>query len=111
MDKEDRLETREKIKTFKDLLTWQEGHNLVLIVYKATNRFPHDERFGLTNQIRRASVSITSNIAEGFSRRTKKEKARFYNMGLGSLTETENQILVAKDLGYITDEEFCCCSE
>jgi len=95
-----------KIKTFKDLLVWEEGHKLVLIIYKITNKFPAEERFGLTSQLRRAAISITSNIAEGFSRRTMKDKAQFYHMGLGSLTEAENQLLVARDLRYITDEDF-----
>ncbi len=71
-----------------------------------TNNFPREEQFGLTNQIRRAVVSITSNIAEGFSRNSYKEKSQFYSMALGSLTEVQNQLIIAKDLDYITQDEF-----
>jgi len=63
-----------KIESFKDLRAWQEGHQLVLLVYSITKSFPKDEQFGLSNQLRRAVVSVTSNIAEGFSRRSLKEK-------------------------------------
>lgn len=94
----------EKIKTFKDLNTWKEGHKLVLTVYKTTSAFPSKETLSLTDQMRRACVSITSNVAEGFSRRGIKEKTQFYLMALGSLTELQNQILVARDVGYITKE-------
>ncbi len=95
-----------KIETFTDLNAWKEAHNLVLLVYELTKKFPTTEKFGLTNQIRRAAVSITSNIAEGFSRRSSKEKIQFYRMALGSLTEAQNQIIIAKDLQYISNKEF-----
>jgi four helix bundle protein len=95
-----------KIKSFTELNAWKEGHKLVLEIYKITKTFPKDEQFGLTNQLRRAAVSFTSNIAEGFSRNSYKEKLQFYSMALGSLTEIQNQLLVAKDIGYITREEF-----
>ena len=91
-----------KIESFKDLIAWQKGHELVLEIYKITKIFPKEEQFGLTNQLRRAAVSLTSNIAEGFSRRSYKEKAQFYSMGLGSLTEVQNQLLIAEDIGYIS---------
>src|SRR3989344_4175757 len=91
-----------KITNFKDLFAWQEGHKLVLLIYKLTESFPSKEQFGLTNQMRRAAVSITSNLAEGFSRRSYKDKSRFYSMALGSLTELQNQLLVAKDIGYLS---------
>ena len=94
------------IKSFTDLVAWQEGHKLVLMIYEMTKDFPKDEQFGLTNQIRRATVSITSNIAEGFSRQSYKEKAHFYATSLGSLTELQNQLLVARDVGYINQEKF-----
>lgn len=96
----------EKIKSFTDLEAWKEGHNLVLMIYNLTKKFPKEEVFGLTNQLRRAVVSITSNIAEGFSRRTSKDKIHFYLISLGSLTEIQNQILIAKDIKYIDKEEF-----
>lgn len=94
------------IKSFTDLTTWKEAHKLVILIYMATKKFPMEEQFGLTNQIRRAVVSITSNIAEGFSRNSFKEKVNFYHVSLGSLTEVQNQLLVAKDLNYIAKAEF-----
>lgn len=99
-------EIKTKITSFKDLRAWKEGHNLVLMIYSITNQFPKEEQFGLSNQLRRAAVSITSNIAEGFSRQSYKEKVQFYSMSLGSLTEVENQILISKDVGYVIDAEF-----
>lgn len=95
-----------KIKSFTDLIAWQEGHKIVLMTYKLTARFPKEELFCLVNQIRRCVISITSNIAEGFSRQSYKEKIQFYSISLGSLSEFQNQILIAKDLKYITFEEF-----
>jgi len=96
----------DKIKSFTDLITWKESHKLVLMIYKVTKIFPRDELFGLTDQIRRASVSISSNIAEGFSRRSNSEKKQFYYLSLGSLTEVQNQILIARDVGYIENKTF-----
>ena len=93
-----------KIESFKDLIAWQKGHELVLEIYKITKAFPKEEQFGLTNQLRRAAVSLTSNIAEGFSRRSYKEKSQFYSMALGSLTEVQNQLLIAEDIGYISKQ-------
>ena len=99
-------EEKEKIKSFTDLFAWQEGHKLVLQVYEITKQFPREEQFGLTNQLRRAAVSVTSNIAEGFSRNSYKEKLQFYAMSLGSTTEIQNQLLIARDLQYIAKEIF-----
>ena len=95
-----------KIKSFTDLNTWKEAHKLILLIYKITKQFPKEEQFGLTNQLRRAVVSITSNIAEGFSRSSYKEKLQFYSIVLGSLTEVQNQLLVAKDIGYLSKSQF-----
>src|SRR3989344_7552858 len=95
-----------KIKSFTDLNTWKEAHRLALMVYKVTKEFPKEELFGLVMQLRRAVVSVTSNIAEGFSRNSYKEKLQFYSMALGSLTEVQNQILIAKDINYISQEKF-----
>ena len=95
-----------KIKSFTDLNVWKEGHNLVLMVYEETKNFPAEERFGLRDQIRRAVTSITNNIAEGFSRSSSKEKSKFYFISLGSLTEVQNQLLIARDLKYISQETF-----
>jgi len=87
-----------KIKSFMDLDAWKEGHRLVLEIYQITKKFPREELFGLTNQLRRAAVSFTSNIAEGFSRNSYKEKLQFYSMALGSLTEIQNQLLISRDI-------------
>ena len=95
-----------KIKSFTDLNAWKEGHKLVLMIYDITKQFPKEEMFGLVSQIRRCAVSITSNVAEGFSRLSYKEKARFYSISLGSTTELQNQLLIAKDVNYITKEQF-----
>ena len=76
------------------------------MVYLKTKSFPKDELFGLTNQMRRAAVSITSNIAEGFSRQSYKEKIQFYCISQGSNTELQNQLLVAKDVKYLTETDF-----
>ena len=95
-----------KIRSFTDLNTWKEGHKLVLMVYKKTDGFPAKEIFALTNQMRRCAVSITSNIAEGFSRSTNKDKYQFYTVAQGSLTELQNQLLIARDIGYLKDEDF-----
>ena len=100
-----------KIKSFTDLNAWKEAHQLVLLIYELTKKFPKEEQFGLINQIRRAVVSITSNIAEGFSRNSFKEKVQFYSMALGSLTEVQNQSIIARDLRYITEEEFATLAE
>ncbi len=95
-------ETETTLRSFTDLNAWKQGHQLVLGIYQATSNFPSTENFGLTSQIRRCAVSITSNIAEGFSRNTKKEKDQFYSIALGSLTELQNQLIIAKDVGYIS---------
>ncbi len=76
------------------------------MVYKETKIFPKEEQFGLTNQMRRAAVSITSNIAEGFSRNSKKEKNRIYMLAMGSLLELQSQILTAKDLAYLDKDKY-----
>ncbi len=94
------------IQSFTGLIAWQEAHKLVLLVYRVTQTFPKEESFGLTNQLRRAAVSISSNIAEGFSRKSAKEKSQFYRMALGSLTEVQNQILISRDIQYVAKKEF-----
>lgn len=99
-------EEKQKIKSFTDLRVWQKGHTVVLDIYRVTKCFPKEELFGLTSQLRRAAVSFTSNIAEGFSRNSHKEKQQFYAIALGSLTEIQNQLLVARDVNYITLDEF-----
>ncbi len=95
-----------KIRSFTDLQVWKEAHKLVLLVYKATKEFPKEELYCLSEQIRRCVVSISSNIAEGFSRQTKKEKQQFYFTAKGSLTELQNQILIARDLHFMSQVSF-----
>lgn len=95
-----------KITVFTDLYAWQESHKLVLKIYELTKSFPKEEIFALTSQIRRAAVSITSNIAEGFSRATSVDKAHFYTMAHGSLTEVQNQLIIAKDVNYVSQNAY-----
>ena len=94
------------IKTFTDLYSWQESHKSVLMIYKLLRKYPSEEKFALCDQMRRASISITSNIAEGFGRQTIKEKIQFYYQAQGSLTEIKNQLITSKDLGYINQTDF-----
>lgn len=84
-------------KSFKELEVWKRGHEIVILVYLLTKEFPKEEIFGITNQMRRAAVSITSNIAEGFGRHSYKDKAKFYAISQGSCFELENQILISRD--------------
>ena len=95
-----------KIKSFTDLNAWKESHKLVIDIYKITKKFPKEETYSLTDQMRRAVISITSNIAEGFGRHTYKEKVQFYYQAQGSLVELKNQLLAAKDIGYLEGEDF-----
>lgn len=95
-----------RIKSFTDLKAWAEAHRLALAIYKVTKDFPKEEFFGLTNQIRRAATSITSNIAEGFSRQYYIEKIQFYSVALGSNTELQNQLLLERDIGYLKKQDF-----
>lgn len=97
---------KDKIKSFTDLIAWKEAHQLVLAVYKITDSFPSKETYSLIDQMRRCAISITSNIAEGFSRQSKKEKLQFYYTSKGSLTELQNQLLIARDVGYLKKEDF-----
>ena len=95
-----------EIKKFMDLRVWEKAHKLVLRIYKITKNFPKEETFGLISQMRRCSISITSNIAEGFSRQSYKEKTYFYFISLGSITELQSQLLISKDINYINREKF-----
>lgn len=97
---------KDKIKSFTDLRTWQEGHKLVILVYSITKKFPKEETYSMIDQMRRAVASITANIAEGFGRQTYKEKVQFYFIAQGSLTELKNFILIAKDIEYLNKHDF-----
>lgn len=94
------------IKTFKDIIAWQKAHELALFVYGLTSGYPKQEMFGLVSQSRRCAVSIPSNIAEGFSRRTPADCSHFYTIADGSLEELKYQLLLARDLGYFKDKEY-----
>lgn len=93
-------------KSFTDLKMWQESHKFALEIYKYTAEFPKSETFGLTNQLRRACVSVTSNITEGFERKSKKEFKQFLVIARGSLGEIQSQLLLARDLNYINLNQF-----
>jgi four helix bundle protein len=95
---------REPAKSFKDLIVWQQAHALTLRVYRNTTSFPKHELFGLVSQMRRAAVSVAANIAEGFSKRGRSDKARFMNTAQGSLEELRYYCILAADLGYVNDE-------
>lgn len=90
----------EAAKTFEDLKVWKKSHELVLDIYRTTRQFPKDETFALTSQIRRAAVSTPSNIVEGFNRRGKADKLKFYNYSEASVEEVRYQLLLAHDLEY-----------
>ena len=98
-------------KSFEDLIVWQRAHELVLAVYRLTGGFPRDELFGLTSQLRRAAVSVPSNIAEGFKRAGKSDKLRFYNTAQASLEECRYQLILARDLRYGDPSEHFPCLE
>jgi len=92
------------IQQFRQLEAWQQAHELVLAVYKATERVGGDERYGLVPQMRRACVSVPANIVEGFKRRTVSDKCRLYNIAEGSLEEVRYYLILCRDLGYELDE-------
>jgi len=97
---------QEKIKNFYDLDAWKKAHEFVLEIYKITKKFPKEQLYGITSQLRRAACSITANIAEGFSRYHYNDKVRFYHNARGSVSETQNFLFLAKDLSYLPVEKF-----
>ena len=96
----------DKIRTHKDLKIWSRSVDLVTRIYKVTEGFPKSELFGLTSQIRRAAVSVPSNIAEGSGRRTTKELIYFLHIAIGSMAELETQFIISQNLGYLKAEDF-----
>jgi four helix bundle protein len=92
---------REAAKSFQDLIVWQKSHALVLEIYRVSAAFPKSETYGLTSQLRRAAVSIPANIAEGFKKRGRVDKARFVNIAQASLEETRYYVILATDLDYL----------
>jgi len=93
----------EKLKSYKDLKVWQRSYQLCLEIYKITKGFPDEEKYGLTSQLRRAAVSVPSNISEGYGRKTTPEYIQFLYIAYGSVCEIETQILLSGDLGYISN--------
>jgi len=91
---------RPPAKHFQDLIVWQKAHEFVLLVYRYSESFPKNELYGLTSQARRSAVSVPSNIAEGFKKKTKPDKVRFLNIAQGSLEECRYYLILAKDLDY-----------
>ena len=96
---------KKEIQTFEDLEAWCVAHELVLEIYRITKRFPKEELYGIVSQLRRAALSITSNIAEGFSRYHYDDKIRFYYNGRGSLSEVKNCLILSRDLKYIAKDD------
>ncbi len=99
------------IKSHKDLKVWQESMDFVELIYTITAKFPSTEVYGLTSQLKRASVSIPSNIAEGCARKGKQELSHFLYISLGSLSEIETQIELSRRLKFINSEQFNLCVE
>nr|WP_294908135.1 four helix bundle protein [uncultured Lacibacter sp.] len=93
--------------TFQELIVWQKAHQFVLSVYKYTESFPKSETYGLSSQFRRAAVSIAANIAEGYKKKGKADKARFFNIAQGSLEECQYYLILSSDLGFgdVTDKQ------
>jgi four helix bundle protein len=92
------------MRDFRELKLWQKAHRLVLDIYAHTGGFPDDERYGLTAHLRKSAISIASNVAEGCGREGERELARFLGIAAGSASETEYQLLLARDLGHLTPE-------
>ncbi|NAS31269.1 four helix bundle protein [Flavobacteriaceae bacterium R38] len=93
----------DKSASFENLIVWQKAHEFVLKVYKLTENFPKSETYGLSNQFRRASVSIPANIAEGYKKKSTKDKLRFFNVAQSSLEECRYYLILTKDLNYKED--------
>ena len=93
------------IKSYKDLLIWQKGIKIVSLIYQLVKSFPQEELYALSNQLKRASVSVPSNIAEGYGRNSEKSFSHFLDISRGSLFEIETQLIIAKELGFISDEK------
>ncbi len=90
---------------YKNLTVWKESIKFTKEIYKVTCTFPDSEQFGITNQMRRAAVSIASNIAEGYGRQSNTDLIRFLHMSLGSINEIDTQIIIASEIGYLTEEQ------
>ena len=98
------------MQNFKELKVWEKAHQITLSIYKVSARFPKEELYSLTNQLRRAASSIPANIAEGCGKNTQADLANFLNISLGSANETEYFLILSKDLNYLTEEQFSILS-
>jgi len=94
------------MRNYRDLQVWQRGHNLTVVIYKLTQHFPAEERYGLTSQMRRSAASIPANLAEGCGRRADGEMARYVQIAMGSGSELSYHLLLAKDLGLLTSADY-----
>lgn len=99
------------VKGFRQLTVWQRAYGLTVDIYKLAKKFPKEELYGLTSQLRRAVVSVAANIAEGYERNHRKEYLQFLYIAKGSLGEIETYLLLAKDLGYMTEQDFSIIEE
>ena len=95
---------KRELNSFEDLNAWQQCRKLYFLIYKVTKNFPEEEKFSLVSQMRRAAISAASNIAEGFGRNSRIDKAHFYTMARGSITELQNQCILANDVGLLSNE-------
>ncbi|NDV47534.1 four helix bundle protein [Paludibacter sp. 221] len=100
------MENKGKTKSFEELVVWQKSHEFVLSIYKITKNFPKEENFVLTSQLKRAAISISANIAEGYKKHGTKDKVRFFNISQGSLEECRYYLILARDIEYITLQEY-----
>ena len=91
---------------YKELLVWKQAHRLALDIYRDTQQFPHEERYGLVAQMRRAALSVVSNIAEGSGRQSDREQSRFLRIARGSVHEVQCQLLISRDLGFLTSDKW-----
>ncbi len=96
---------------FEKLQVWQDARNFTVFIYKLTADFPSEEKFGLVSQVRRACISIASNIAEGSARKSAKDQANFYQMAYSSALEVLNQLIISSDLKFLSDDDLIVCRE
>lgn len=99
------------VEDYKDIIAWQKAHELAKEIYSITSSFPSHEIFGLVSQLRRASVSVSSNIVEGFGRKGKKDSVRFYDIARASLKEVDYQLLLSHELNYLPKEKYDSINE
>ncbi|PHS67527.1 MAG: four helix bundle protein [Flavobacterium sp.] len=97
--------------SFEKLTVWVDSKELIKLIYLVTKKFPDEEKFGLTSQLRRAAVSVASNLAEGTSRKTNKDKAHFTTISYSSLMEVLNQIIISKELNFINEKDYSIIRE